>query len=123
MAKRVLSVGNCGFDHGNITGAIRQHFRAEVVPAATADEAVSALQQGGYDLVMVNRVFDADADSGLDLIQKLKADEKHRDLPVMLISNYPDAQDEAKQKGAVTGFGKTQVGKPHMLEALRPYLG
>jgi two-component system chemotaxis response regulator CheY len=122
MARRVLSVGNCGFDHENISKAILQHFQAEVVPVATAAEAEVALRQGGFDLVMVNRVFDADADSGIALIEKVKAIGKYQKLPVLLISNHQDAQTQAQAFGAAPGFGKSQIGKPHMIEALRPFL-
>ena len=37
-AKRVLSVGQCGADHGGIAWSLRSEFDADVVPAATADE-------------------------------------------------------------------------------------
>jgi two-component system, chemotaxis family, chemotaxis protein CheY len=120
MPKRVLSVGNCGFDHGNLSSAIHQHFQAEVIPAETADDAVAALQQNTFDIVLVNRVFDTNADSGINLIRQLTTTPQHP--PLMLISNLPDAQAEARAAGAVPGFGKTQVGKPHMIEALRPFL-
>lgn len=123
MTKRVLSIGNCGFDHGNISATIRQSFGAEVIAASTSAEAFAALQDGPYDLVMVNRVFETNGDSGLDLIKRIKTDSQHGQTPVLLISNHADAQEQALALGAVPGFGKTQVGKPHMIEALRPFLG
>ena len=43
-------------------------------------------------------------------------------LPVMLVSNYPDAQQEAQAAGAVPGFGKAQVSSPETLDLLRTYL-
>ncbi len=121
-AKRVLSVGQCSADHGNLSRTFRQAFDAAVVGADGADEAISQLQSGDFGLVLINRIFDADGDSGLDLIRRLKADESLSSVPVMLVSNYDDAQQLAKDAGAVPGFGKGALGHPAMLERVRPYI-
>ncbi len=121
-AKRVLSVGQCGADHGGIARTLRQAFGAEVVPAEGADPAVKELRQKDYALVLVNRVFDADGGSGVDLIRRLKSEAALASVPVMLVSNYDDAQKEAEAAGALPGFGKASLGRPQMLERLRPYL-
>jgi len=121
--KRVLSVGQCGFDHGGISHAFRQAFGAEVTAAATGARALELLGQETFALVLVNRVFDADGDSGVDLIRRIKADEKLRTTPVMLVSNYADAQAEATAAGAEPGFGKGELGRPGMLERVRTLLG
>ena len=46
-----------------------------------------------------------------------------RRVPVMLVSNYEDAQREAVAKGALPGFGKAALGQPHTLARLRAVLG
>ena len=120
--KRVLSVGQCGFDNSGIAHVIRKAFGAEVTAAATAAEALRELREGTFALVLVNRVFDADGDSGLDLIRQIRADEALRTTPVLLISNYTDAQQQAAAAGAAPGFGKADLGRPAMLERVRPYL-
>ncbi len=74
-------------------------------------------------MVLVNRVFDADGDSGVDLIRQIKADEALQTTPILLVSNYADAQEEATAAGAVPGFGKAELGRPAMLERVRPLLG
>lgn len=122
MPKRVLSIGNCGYDHGNISSLLHKHFGAEVDAAGSAAEALATLEKEKYDLVLVNRVFDADGDSGIKLIKKLKTDNKLQTIPVMLVSNYPDAQTEAEAAGAVAGFGKNQLGRPQLVEQLKPFL-
>src|SRR5207249_4588136 len=101
MAKRILSIGQCMADHGAITRAVRQHVGAEVVPADSADEALELVRQGAFDLVLVNRVLDGDGSSGVGVIRRLKADEGLRRVPVMLVSNYDDAQREAAEAGAL----------------------
>ena len=120
--KRVLSVGQCGFDHGGIAHAFRQAFGAEVTAAATQAEALTRLEEETFALVLVNRVLDADGDSGVELIRRLKADDQLRTTPVLLVSNYADAQEEAVAAGAEQGFGKTALGRPEMLASVRAIL-
>jgi two-component system chemotaxis response regulator CheY len=120
--KRVLNVGQCAMDHGTIRRLIEGHFEASVVPAHSAVETLSQLRGGGYDLVLVNRKLDADGSDGVDVLRAIKADPALAPLPIMLVSNYPDAQQQAEAAGAVPGFGKAQVGSPETLERLRAYL-
>lgn len=119
MARRVLSVGNCGYDHSTLTTALKKHFDVEMYAAASADAAAKALDEDMFDLVLVNREFDSTGESGIELIKKLKPTVK---APMMLISNFPEAQEEAVAAGAVPGFGKKMVGKPGMVEVVEGYL-
>lgn len=107
---RVLSVGQCGFDHSTISRFLKDAVGAEATPAATAKEALDAVRSGGVDLVLVNRVFDRDGGSGLDLIRDLKSDPATAEVPVILVSNYDDAQQQAVAAGALKGFGKADLG-------------
>lgn len=121
-SKRVLSIGQCGADHASISSTLRRNFDAEVVAASSAQAALERLRREAFALVLVNRVFDADGSSGLDLIRHVRGDERLRSIPVMLVSNYSDAQAEAVAVGAVPGFGKGRLGQPEMLERVRPFL-
>jgi len=120
--KRVLSVGQCFADHSGISDVLRTAFGAKVVSADTQDGALDLLRQGAFALVLVNRLLDTDGSSGQVVIRAIKADEQLRDLPVMLVSNYDDAQAEAVRVGAAPGFGKAALGQPHMLARVEPYL-
>lgn len=122
MSVKILSVGQCGFDHGNISRTLQKAFAAEVVGVATADQARDQLRQGSFALVLVNRIFDQDGDSGLDLIRELKETPEGNQPPVMLVSNHEDAQQQAVAAGAVCGFGKSSLGQPQMLEQVRSAL-
>lgn len=122
QAKRILSVGQCFADHSAITRILRSSFAAEVVASDSARQALEQLRQEKFALVLVNRTLDADGSSGLELIRAIKADEQLRDVPVMLVSNYEDAQKQAVQAGATVGFGKAELGQPHMLGRVQPYL-
>ncbi len=120
--RRVLSVGQCGFDHSNISRTFRNSFGAEVVSADTADEAVEQLRQGSFALVLVNRIFDLDGTSGLDLVRQIKEMPELSKVPVMLVSNYEEAQQQAVAAGALPGFGKSSLGQPQMVEQVRGVL-
>jgi CheY-like chemotaxis protein len=121
-AKRVLSVGQCFADHSGITRVFRNSLGADVVAVDSAREALEHLRRETFALVLVNRVFDADGSSGLELIRAIKTEAELRDVPVMLVSNYEDAQAQAVQAGATPGFGKAAMGQPHMLARVEPYL-
>lgn len=112
---RVLSVGQCGFDHGLLSRHLQRAFGAQVERADTHAEAVQALaSQGPFALVLVNRVGDRDGAPGLALIERLQADPATAGVPLMLVSNYADAQAEAQRRGALPGFGKAELGRPEV---------
>jgi two-component system chemotaxis response regulator CheY len=119
MANRILSIGNCSYDHSTLAAALKKNFQVDVHAVETADEATKAVKESPFDLIVVNRLFDRNGESGIELIKRLKATMK---TPMMLISNYPEYQEEAVAAGAVPGFGKKQVGKPAMLEVVGEYL-
>jgi CheY-like chemotaxis protein len=109
MPKRVLDIGNCSMDHGAISGMLRKQFGAEVVQCHGPDDSLATLKQGKFDLVLVNRKLDQDYSDGLDIVQAIKADPQLADTPVMLITNFPQYQEQAVAAGALPGFGKKQL--------------
>jgi two-component system chemotaxis response regulator CheY len=120
---RVLSVGQCGFDHGRIARHLGQTFGAQVRAASTFGEALAALRREPYDLLLVNRVNDDDGAPGVELIRSVKAEAGLAGVPVMLVSNYADAQQEAQALGALPGFGKGDLTSPATRERLAAVLG
>jgi CheY-like chemotaxis protein len=120
---RVLSVGQCGFDGPQIARFLQREFGAEVEHADRAGEALEKLRGGSYDLVLVNRIGDRDGAPGLDLIASIKADERLAAVPVMLVSNFPEAQQEAIAAGAVPGFGKAELDSSKAVDAVAAVLG
>jgi len=121
--KHVLSVGQCGYDHSSITRFLRGVFDVEIVPSATADEAVSLLRQKPFQLILVNRQFDADGSEGLDFIKQLKSDPELAAVPVMLVTNFQDYAEQAVALGGLPGFGKSELGSGTVVARLRPLLG
>jgi CheY-like chemotaxis protein len=122
-AKRVLSVGQCAADHSYISRTFQQAFAAEVVGVDTNVEALDKLRREAFALVLVNRVFDADGSSGLEFIKQVKSDEALTQTPVMLVSNYQEAQKQAVDAGAAQGFGKAELGAVQMIERVKGVLG
>ena len=120
--RRVLNVGHCQADHRNIVRLILQHFDAQIDSADNAEEALAKLREGTVDLVLVNRVIDLTGAEGIDLVKEMKRDEALKQVPVMLVSNREDAQQEAMQAGAVRGFGKSALENPQTVARLRSYL-
>jgi two-component system, chemotaxis family, chemotaxis protein CheY len=121
--KRVLSVGQCGFDSSSIERFLRSHFAVDVDHVSTAVDALDLASKTAYDLMLVNRVFDADGGSGLDLITHWKSQPATSAIPVMLVSNYESAQVDAVRRGAAPGFGKQQLSLPETVQRLQPWLG
>lgn len=119
----VLNVGQCGFDHGNLSRILSEDFSADVKQAATSEEAFRAIRAGHFNLVLVNRIFDADGASGLDFIQRLQSHEETRAIPVVLVSNYSEAQDAAVAAGAKRGFGKDALTSAETHDVLASLLG
>ncbi len=119
----VLSVGQCDFDHGNISRLLQREFGAKVERAALADEAIAAAGRARYDLVLVNRILDSDGSTGLEVIRRLRESPATTDLPVMLVSNFADAQEQAVALGARPGFGKNGLEDGSTIARLRQVLG
>jgi two-component system chemotaxis response regulator CheY len=101
---------------------VSEHFPAEFCRAQRIDEALAQLRGEAFDLVLVNRVFDRNAQQGLELIRQIKADPELAGTPVMLLSNYPQYQEEAVAAGAEPGFGKDHLYRPETREKLRQFL-
>ena len=120
--RRVMSVGQCSKDHGSINRFLTASFDVEVVPVATESEATGLLRRQGFDLVLVNRQFDADGTEGVDFIARLKQAGDLPAVPVMLVTNFPEYAEEAVAKGAVPGFGKAELGSPQVVDRLKSYL-
>lgn len=122
MNKRVLNVGQCGLDHGSITRSLQQHFGAQVDAAHDLAETLRRLEAGRYDLVLVNRRLDSDGSDGLEIVREIRRDRRFETLPVMMVSNFPEAQAAALEAGAVPGFGKAALESDETRKRLATFL-
>lgn len=123
MSKRVLDVGNCNFDHTAIRALVLREFGAEAIAAHSHAEALREAKAGRYDLILVNRILDDDGSEGMAIIRDLKQHPETSQLPVMLITNYPDHQAIALAAGAEPGFGKSSLHEPATKALLKTFLG
>jgi len=111
--KLVVDLGQCDPDHGSIKRLV-ESLGFSVIRAHTAEEVKRLVRERQVALVLVNRIFDADGGNGIDCIKELVEMTKapgflNPKMVVMLVSNYPEYQEQAAQLGAASGFGKAQL--------------
>lgn len=115
--RTILLAGHCGPDAHMLAAAVRSAAPGARIVMNT-DE--STLWQAQPDLILVNRILDGryEEEQGLGLIRRAV----ERGVPVMMISNYADAQAAAVQAGAVPGFGKSEARSDKAAGAIRAAL-
>ncbi|MEY3172554.1 MAG: hypothetical protein RLZZ436_467 [Planctomycetota bacterium] len=123
MPTTVLSIGQCRPDSAAIQYYLQSTFGSAVVTADTAAAALQLLHTRSFDLVLINRVLDADGSSGMEILKNIRLNEAWDTLPVMLVSNYPEWQQAAVAAGAVPGFGKAELNRVETRDRLAAILG
>ena len=122
MSKKVLLVGHCGPDSSYLKMVVRSaNPKAQILMADDRNELNNALEQG-VDLALFNRElgYGFDESRGVEVIRSLK--EMRPEQRMMLVSNYPEAQEAAEQAGALPGFGKREIGSPRVVQLLKDAL-
>lgn len=118
---RVLDVGNCDPDHGMIRKMLMENFDLELDRVMFVDEAVDRMKEKTYALVLFNRLIFADGSEGIELVHRAKANGM-TNTPLMMVSNFDDAQEACVTIGGVRGFGKKAIFEPETMEQLSQYL-
>lgn len=122
-SKTVLNVGQCRPDTAAITHFLTSNFGATVVNAALPADCMAAMAEHTVDLVLINRKLDADYSDGMEILKAIKADPALAEIPVMLVSNFPEWQEKAVDAGATYGFGKAELNFAETIERVRGALG
>ena len=122
VKRKVLDVGQCNADNYRISELLKKHFDVQVDRSYSLVQALESVSKTDYDLVLINRILDADNSAGMDVLISLKLNSSSADVPVMIVSNFEEAQDLAVQKGAVAGFGKADLDSEETLDKLKPFL-
>lgn len=122
MSKIILDVGQCDADNFRIKQLLTTHFDVEVERAHSQDEALAMAKDRQYDLVLINRILDRGGQEGMEVLSALKSDEQTRETPVMIVSNFEQAQIDAVAAGAEQGFGKAELNEPQTVERLQRVL-
>lgn len=120
MRAHVLSIGQCTPDDANLARVLALEADAHLDRAPTAEAARKMLSERQYDLVLLNRILDADGSSGVELIAEFAGEPNMP--PLMLVSNFPEAQAQAVASGALMGFGKAALHTPETAQLLRQTL-
>jgi two-component system chemotaxis response regulator CheY len=123
MPPTVVLVGHCRADTSYLRITVSRASRdAKVLVVDDESRLRHLLDGGGVHLVLVNRTLDWGfaTDSGVELIRGLRA--AFPTVAMMLVSNYPDAQQAAVAVGALPGFGKREIGTPRVTDVLRAAL-
>lgn len=119
--KPILLVGHCGPDAWMLRSMAQRAAKGSDVFMVNSQSALDEhLDNAG--LLLVNRVLDGSfgGDSGIELIRTLATDGAP---PMMLVSNFEDAQAEAEAAGAHPGFGKRDANSPQTMSLVRVAMG
>jgi len=122
VKRKILDVGQCDADHSRISTMLNENFEVEIHRAHSHDEAIKLALDTSFDLIMINRLLDADSSPGMDVLNSLKSQPATADTPTMVISNFEDAQTAAVEAGAVPGFGKAALNSGETTTVLAKYL-
>ncbi|MCP4174647.1 MAG: response regulator transcription factor [Fuerstiella sp.] len=121
--RTVLSIGQCRPDNAAITHFLTSNFDVKVLETDLADDSLAALQSSSVDLILINRKLDADYSDGMEIMKLIKSDPQTEQIPVMLVSNFPESQEQAVEAGATYGFGKAELSSPETVGRVRNALG
>jgi DNA-binding NarL/FixJ family response regulator len=121
MPHSVILVGHCGIDGPRLQREIRSALPDTDVVRCNSTADLDRYCEACADLFLVNREPVGFSEEGLDLIRRIH--EANPALKVMLVSDYPDAQEQAVQAGALPGFGKSQFGFESLTDTVRQALG
>ncbi|QDT39087.1 response regulator [Stratiformator vulcanicus] len=122
-SQRVLSVGQCAPDNMSLRSFLTETFDVSWDTADSKSQAIEMSKAEEYALVLVNRKLDADYSEGMEVLKAIKTAEETAETPVMIVSNFEDAQKTAVGVGAEYGFGKNEIGNDEVVDRLKPYLG
>ena len=121
MPHSVILVGHCGVDGPRLQREISARVPDTDVIRCNSTADLDRYCEACADLFLVNREpvgFDGE---GLDLIRRIH--DANPALKIMLVSDYPDAQEAAVQAGALPGFGKSEMGSETLTDTVRQALG
>ena len=118
----IVLVGHCGFDAPRLEREIGRCCPSFEVLTINSVEELEEVVEREPDLLLVNRQlpYGFETEEGVELISELH--KEHPELKMMLVSDRPDAQEEAREAGALAGFGKADLGSDRMAAALREAL-
>src|SRR5688572_584515 len=119
MGARIVLVGHCGVDAPRLEAAVSKILpRADVI-SVNSEEQLQDICDEGADLLLINRQlpYGFENEEGVELMCELQ--QIHPDVKMMIVSDRPDAQEQAMRAGACEGFGKGDLGTSKIAEILK----
>ena len=119
---KIALIGHCGPDSSYLRMVCGQAAKGAQVLMADDDSELQDVLSKDVDLLLFNRElgYGFTHKMGVEAIKYLRG--LNKNLRMMLVSNYPDAQAAAVANGALPGFGKREIGSPRVIEVLRAAL-
>jgi hypothetical protein len=121
MPRRVVLVGHCNFDGPRLQQEIAAMPEGLDVLRVNASADLRSACEEGENLLLVNREPVGFDKEGIDIVRDVR--KRYPGQCVMLVSDLPDAQEQAVEAGAMPGFGKRDMGTPKLADAVRRGLG
>ena len=116
---KIALIGHCGPDSSYLRMVCGQAAKGAQVLMADDDSELQDVLAQDVDLLLFNRElgYGFTHKMGVDAIRYLRG--LNKNLRMMLVSNYPDAQAAAVANGALPGFGKREIGSARVIEVIR----
>lgn len=112
-------------DEQNLLKLLELTFKShgyKVIKAINGAEAYSTAVKESPNLILLDILLPGE--SGLEVLKKLKEEEKTKDIPVVMLTNFsePDMMDQAKRLGAKDYLIKSNNDPSTVLEKIQRYL-
>lgn len=91
---RVLVVDDSRAMRAYVKGALRESLDCDVVEAASGFEALRLLPRDSYDVVVTD--INMPDINGLELIRFVRKSERHRNVPIVIISTQASERDHQR---------------------------
>lgn len=120
MSKRILVVEDNMLVQEVYASALQQ-LDCDIVTADDGHEAMALAEEERPDLIIMDIMLPGV--SGLDLVQKMKADPKLRDVPIIVVTTMATAGDEQTIKAAgADAYLPKPIRVDEFIEAVRKFL-
>ncbi|MBS3077208.1 response regulator [Candidatus Pacearchaeota archaeon] len=100
--KKVLIVGPCYADAQSLKKSLGSEFSTSIMDVTKAEEAKNILRQRKIDLILISKFLVGDKSPGMEFLSYIK--ENNPEIPVVLLTRFPETQKEALEKGAAASF-------------------
>ena len=94
MTSRLLIVDDSRAMRAFVRGSLRGFVDCEIDEASSGFEALRLLPRTDYKMVITD--INMPDINGLELIKFVRASERHRDVPIIIISTHSSKQDQEK---------------------------